>query len=572
MRFYDFEVYKYDWLVVVKDTDTRKTHVIHNNVALFAELYVPKDNVIWVGYNSGHFDKYIAYGILNGLTPTKIHALSSSIIDGASPYEAMKRFGIREDRRFYNYDCMANDFKSLKQLEGYMGDDIRECKVPFDLDRPLTNEELKEVIVYCEHDVDETIRVFLERKDVFDAKMGLIKSFKLNLSEIGKSEAQLAAIILGATRKPHHDEYDISIIPTLMISKYQEVLNWYKSKPVSGDQLKIVIANIMHILGFGGIHGAIANYNDTGVFVLSDITSMHPAIIIEYDFLSRNVKDKTKYRVIRDDRLVFKTERDVRSESLKLVLNATNGAAKDRYNALYDPRQNNNVCVSAQLVIVDLIEHVEDICQIIQSNTDGILVKLKSIADRPEYIRRCEAWEQRTRLNLEHDDYVKVVQKDVNNYVVVDVHGRYKSKGAYIKKLGPLDNDLDIVNEAVVQHLIKGTSVEDTINNCTSLKRFQRIVKTSSKFTGTLHGNTKLDGHVFRVFASKEYKDPGIFRMKYTRANKVDSSPDHCFIDNTDINRKRIPRKLDKQWYIDLAHERISKFYGMDNYKQIRLF
>jgi len=43
MRFYDFEVYKYDWLVVVKDTDTRKTHIIHNNVALFAELYVPKD-------------------------------------------------------------------------------------------------------------------------------------------------------------------------------------------------------------------------------------------------------------------------------------------------------------------------------------------------------------------------------------------------------------------------------------------------------------------------------------------------------------------------------------------------
>ncbi len=32
MLFYDFEVFKHDWLVVIKDTDTKKTHIIVNNV------------------------------------------------------------------------------------------------------------------------------------------------------------------------------------------------------------------------------------------------------------------------------------------------------------------------------------------------------------------------------------------------------------------------------------------------------------------------------------------------------------------------------------------------------------
>ena len=47
-----------------------------------------------------------------------------------------------------------------------------------------------------------------------------------------------------------------------------------------------------------------------------------------------------------------------------------------------------------------------------QSNTDGILVRFENPSDYDKYVKVCEEWSKRTRLDLEHDKYVKVIQKD----------------------------------------------------------------------------------------------------------------------------------------------------------------
>lgn len=78
----------------------------------------------------------------------------------------------------------------------------------------------------------------------------------------------------------------------------------------------------------------------------------------------------------------------------KIVLNSTYGAMKDKHNAMYDPRQANNVCVGGQLLLLDLIERLEDHCEIIQSNTDGILVKLRRYEDFEMLDDLCWEWEQ----------------------------------------------------------------------------------------------------------------------------------------------------------------------------------
>src|SRR5690606_29334060 len=135
---------------------------------------------------------------------------------------------------------------------------------------------------------------------------------------------------------------------------------------------------------------------------------------------------------------------------------ATYGAMKDKFNNLYDPRQANNVCVGGQLLLLDLIEKLENHCQLIQSNTDGLLIKLHREEDFDLIDDICYEWEQRTRMTLEFESYRKVFQKDVNNYVIVDFEGNYKSKGAYVKKLDNLDYDLPIVNKAIVDYLLKG--------------------------------------------------------------------------------------------------------------------
>lgn len=77
--------------------------------------------------------------------------------------------------------------------------------------------------------------------------------------------------------------------------------------------------------------------------------------------------------------------------------------------------------------------------------------------------------------------------------------------------------------------------------------------------------NEILEEKCLRVFASKDGNDKGVFKLKAEGKNpeKIAGTPIHCFINNKDINeRSRIPRKLDKQWYIDLANKRINDFKG----------
>lgn len=251
----------------------------------------------------------------------------------------------------------------------------------------------------------------------------------------------------------------------------------------------------------------------------------------------------------------------------KIVLNSTYGASKDKYNNLFDPLQANNVCINGQLMLLDLIEKVTEKLpgvKLIQSNTDGVMWKLESEKDIETYKFICEEWCKRTCMTLDHDHIKKVVQKDVNNYLIVMENGKIKSKGAYVKSLNKLDYDLPIVNQALMDYFIEGITPEETILNCNQLKEFQKVVKISSKYLYGFHGDKKLDERVLRVFASRSRSDTGVFKVKTEGGTKekIASTPLRCFIDNSDISDKTVPRKLDKKWYIDVAWKRIKDFIG----------
>ena len=73
MIFYDFEVFKYDWLAVFVDMVKKSVHVIINNPKELRQLYEANINNIWVGYNNRHYDQYIMKAILLGLDPKKVN-------------------------------------------------------------------------------------------------------------------------------------------------------------------------------------------------------------------------------------------------------------------------------------------------------------------------------------------------------------------------------------------------------------------------------------------------------------------------------------------------------------------
>ena len=183
--FYDFEVFKYDWLVVVMDMTAKKEHVIVNDAQALEALYQQNVKDIWVGFNSRHYDQYIFKGILCGFDPKRINDF---IILKGNP--GWKFSSMLRQIPLNNYDVMQNTDRGLKSFEGFMGNDIRESSVPFDIERKLTPEEIEETVKYCRHDVQQTIEVFLKRKGDFEAHLGLVKlacqGGALDLSLIGK--------------------------------------------------------------------------------------------------------------------------------------------------------------------------------------------------------------------------------------------------------------------------------------------------------------------------------------------------------------------------------------------------
>ena len=67
MIFYDFEVFRYDWLVVLIDLNARKETVIINDPDKLKRFYEEHKGVIWAGYNSRNYDQYILKAILLSL-------------------------------------------------------------------------------------------------------------------------------------------------------------------------------------------------------------------------------------------------------------------------------------------------------------------------------------------------------------------------------------------------------------------------------------------------------------------------------------------------------------------------
>ena len=69
MIFYDFEVFAYDWLVVLIDLNAKEETVIINDPEKLSRFYEKQKGTIWAGYNSRNYDQYILKGILCGFNP-----------------------------------------------------------------------------------------------------------------------------------------------------------------------------------------------------------------------------------------------------------------------------------------------------------------------------------------------------------------------------------------------------------------------------------------------------------------------------------------------------------------------
>lgn len=592
MIFYDFEVFKYDWLVVYIDTDTRQRAYIHNGPQALTNLYEANSNNIWVGFNNTHYDQYIFKAILLGIDP---YDVSAKIISYDIPgWQISKEF---YKIRMINYDVYRSKGNGLKTLEGFMGNNIKETSVPFNINRKLTPEEVQETVKYCLSDVENTAEVFMEDIDTFNAFMGLIKAFpeQLSIKNLSDSSAQITANVLECERHTWDDELDYYFLPCLRPNKYDYVRDFFEDHRGSyifksereryqfykDTSFTTDVAGVPHTFGFGGCHGAPEEpIHAVGGLYHVDVNNYYPSLLLAHGLVTRAAANNN-FKVIYDTRksLKFKQKHAKTKEEAKqykkaqipykLILNALSGAMKDKNNKAYDPRNNNIMCINGQLMLLDLIEHLEVIpgFRLIQSNTDGLIIQIPDTDDAFNQMDDiCYEWEQRCstdecEIRLETDQIAEIYQKDVNNYLWIDMDGNVERIGAYVKELSRTDYDLPIINKALVEYMVNKIPVEDTINNCDDLIEFQKIVKLSNKYQYVEHNGIKYDNKCYRVFASIDPKDGKILKCRTgNNPAKFGLTSDHCFIYNDDVHGVKVPDKLDKQWYVDLANKRLKDF------------
>ena len=59
MIVYDFEVFKFNWLVVFKNLSNQEYTIIHNNRFELEEFYNKNKDNLFIGYNNKHYDDVI---------------------------------------------------------------------------------------------------------------------------------------------------------------------------------------------------------------------------------------------------------------------------------------------------------------------------------------------------------------------------------------------------------------------------------------------------------------------------------------------------------------------------------
>ncbi len=253
---------------MLKDYETKHYTEIHNDNEAFRACI--NDDTVYCGFNSKGYDQYIAKAVCAGFSPEEVKQVNDWIIAGNQGWECPLLSGVRF---WFNNIDIKDDMQmglSLKAIEGHLGMSIEETEVDFNLDRPLTPEEIKLTFKYGRHDVDAAEVILDLRKNYLQNKINIGKLAGLDeVKAMSMTNAKLTAALLKARLTEHDDEREYKY-PDNLRREYipQEVFDFFdrmkddtlSDKEVFTGKLNITIGECPVTIGYGGIHGAIPNF------------------------------------------------------------------------------------------------------------------------------------------------------------------------------------------------------------------------------------------------------------------------------------------------------------------------
>lgn len=367
-------------------------------------------------------------------------------------------------------------------------------ELPYTPGTILTNNEILEVIKYCDNDVDATELVYNETLAEIELREKLSPQYQIDFTNYNSTKIGewilISKIIKELGESAVYDYYEtdrglkkfIKNTPRETIDlndvvfnyvqfttpPFKKLLKWFKSKiitetkgvfteipfeelevieghyrisPKKGKQenLNIIYRDFEYVFGVGGIHGCIKAgiYEEDENYEIWDwdVASYYPNLAIKNMFYPEHFGPQfcDIYESIYIERMKYpKSKFPAENLALKLALNGSYGKSNSKYSALYDPMYTMKTTVNGQLLLCMLSE------RLMEEIPDCTMIQINTdgltVRVHKDYIEQmksiCKRWEVLTKLELESVRYSRMIIRDVNNYMAI------KQKDGSVKRKG----------------------------------------------------------------------------------------------------------------------------------------
>jgi len=547
-----------------------------------------------VGFNFKAYDIPMILYAMAGATNRELKALSDELIQFGTPYwQVMRRLELRVPDFMDTIDLIdvspgAAAMPSLKLYAGRLHSK-RLQELPYEHDTHLNEHQREVVRDYLGNDLDDTIDLYKDLIPQIELRTLMSQQYGVDLRS--KSDAQIAEAVIKAEAekalkrpvekpeiKPHFFQFRVPSYMEFETEEMKEVLEFIRrvkfkvnhagivEAPDRIKGLDVKIGDTLYRMGIGGLHSKekkVSHYSDDR-FVLKDrdVTSYYPQSILNQGMFPPSIGPAFLeiFKSIFDRRIAAKKAKQKNiAETLKIVLNGSFGKLGSPYSILYAPNLMIQTTLTGQLAILMLIERLEIAgVTVISGNTDGIVSKVsRTMLDR--FNKVIAQWERDTGYGTEETEYVSIHSQSVNNYVAFykeDGKVKVKRKGdfgacgpglpaAMGQKKNPMN---EVCYEAVINYLLDGTPIEDTIEWCLDPRKFVTV----KRVTGGAVKDGEYLGKALRWYYAEGVK--GCFEYEKNGNSVPDSMGAKLMMQMP----TRLPLDLDHEWYIREAYAILS--------------
>lgn len=496
---------------------------------------------------------------------------------------------------------------SLKLYAGRLHCDTMQ-DLPLPPDHFLTKNDAEIIRPYCCNDLNNTELLYNELAPGLKLRTEMSKEYGIDLrsksdAQIAESviNSELQKVLGSCPKKPTIKKESVLKFRApdymqFMGGECNRVLNTIAGaeffidglgSPIMPDCLKnltITLGTSTYTFGMGGIHStetSVAHYSNEDIILAdNDVESFYPRSILNQRLFPDHLGEAflTVYEKIVNTRIHAKKQASLAkkagdsnasskwkqiADSLKITINGSFGKLGNKYSTLYAPQLLLQVTITGQLVLLMLIEALEKIgIDVVSGNTDGIILKYHR--SRHNDVRELiTMWENHTGYKTEETRYKATFNRDVNNYFAIKSEGGrkdavflderlgVKTKGIYCERGSALNSVLSknpetlICSDAVLELIVNGKSIEQTIRECKDIRRFVSV----RNVRGGAEKNGQYLGKVVRWYYPVKERGFISYAKSGNKVAKTDGARPLMQLP------RELPTDIDYNWYVHRAND-----------------